>query len=77
MYVIYFFCIALLSVSYLPQLIIRCVLICVFSAGNMIHRNKMGDVSQTGAIGIFTFLVIVSQELALYVNSKAKAKLFI
>ena len=78
MYVIYFFSIALLSVSYLPQLIIRCVCICVFSAGIMAHRNKMGDVQQTGANGIFTFLIIVSQELApLYVNSKAKAKLFI
>lgn len=43
-YLIYFYTISLMGVSYLPQLITRCVLIFGFSAAIMTHRNRMGDV---------------------------------
>ena len=76
-YVIYFFTISLMGVSYLPQLITRCVLIFGFTVGIMTHRNRMGDVSQSAANSFFALGIILSQELALYINFKARAKLFI
>ena len=76
-FLLYFYVVVFMSASYLPHLIIRVVLAMSFTFGMFAYRSKMGDVQDNGIAAIMLTFVIISQELSLYVNLKAKAKLYI
>ena len=77
MFAVYFYTTAFMGVSYLPHVLTRLITMILFSVAILVHRRALGDVRDSGIASIISFSVLLSQELSLYVNYKAKAKLFI
>ena len=77
MFVLYFYTNAFMSVSYLAHLLIRIISMAVFIVSILAYRRSMGDVTDTGTASILALGILISQELSLYDDHKAKAKLFI